>query len=542
MKRSEKFSEIRAIADDVCSNSATAEQLQQLEQQLSGNAEAKRFYFDYLSVHNRIKSSADRNSEVVYRRMIEEVVIRPQGNEELYPSATISAPNAQADQVKHPQSKSKWLYIILVLLGLAVVLFWWLLGKVEPELSPQIALGKLNIVGKDHIAGKPIFSDEYQIAADSVLTLDNGDSLALSKGSKIKIFTDTEFKLKAGTLKITSISGNNIFVHGDNFRLSSYGDSLALDLTHKQAIVTSGQNTVLHAERWRPKHYWSFDGDTDRVVNSTSSAYGVLASGVSRVKGLLGPGAFDFDNSANARIDLGSGGGTAPATGSFSVTDGLTIEALIAPRYTGKAGEVDEIFRKGHLDGELKVSLGIHYSRGQRDLQPINAPLASISFGLYLVGQGYHELKLPLDGKEGRPTLAQLTSGQAYHLVASYDVKSGLKAIYINGNALASYPYPAGSKMLSGGPGGAAIGNNPTKEYWQKFAFSGVIDELAFYDFALPAFMVKQHHAHMALGVNYFGLAPSAKVLPEQVKIILPANTSISLEPITGLPARMLKD
>ncbi len=533
MKRSEKFSDIKAIADDVCANLATEEQLAELEEKLRGNPEAIDFYFDYLSVHNQLKSAAERNSEIVYRRMTEEVVVRPQGTSQPYSDIAKAQFTSSLNKVKF------FNFVVLIAL-LAVLLVWLFLDRDEPRFTAKIVQGKINILGEGNIDGQHIFNGEYDVIKSTLLELNNGDTMELSAGSQIKLFTDTEVKLKAGKLKVTSASGSNIFVHGDSFRLATHGGTLSLDLTNKQAIVTSGANTILNAERWRPKHYWSFDDSSDRAINSASAAHGVVLAGANRVKGHIGLGAFDFDNSANARIDLGTGGGTAPATGTFSATDGLTIETLIAPRYSGKLGEIDEIFRKGHLDGKLRVSLGLHYSQTQDSLQPKMVPSPSISFGLYIVGQGYQKLQLPLDGKAGRPTLAQLTNGQVYHIVASYNVSTGIKAIYIDGQVLASYQYPPGSKLLSGGPGKASIGNNPTKKYWKKFAFSGVIDELAFYDFALPTFMIEHHIMQVEQGLNYFGLQPSAKLLPEQVKITLPANTTIALEPLTSLPAKLI--
>jgi hypothetical protein len=92
----------------------------------------------------------------------------------------------------------------------------------------------------------------------------------------------------------------------------------------------------------------------------------------------------------------------------------------------------------------------------------------SLEFGLYILGQGYHRLKLPLDGQQGRPTLAQLKDGKMHHVVASYDVSTGLKALYIDGQLLARYQYPPGSKMLTGGPGNATIGNTQGHKRWQE--------------------------------------------------------------------------
>jgi hypothetical protein len=51
MNTSDQFPEVRAIADLVCSDCATQQQLERLEQLLRGNPTAQEFYYDYLSMH-----------------------------------------------------------------------------------------------------------------------------------------------------------------------------------------------------------------------------------------------------------------------------------------------------------------------------------------------------------------------------------------------------------------------------------------------------------------------------------------------------------
>ncbi|WP_016954228.1 LamG-like jellyroll fold domain-containing protein [Catenovulum agarivorans] len=537
MKRSEKFADIREIADEVCSNTATTEQLQQLEKKLKDDPEAKLFYFDYLRVHNGLKSAADRNMEIVYRRIreTEEVIIRPQG-ESAPDGATIIEQGAGVNVADIP----KWKNIILVVAIIVSLILLVIFTKTEQAFSAHISQGQLNIESNGRIDSDTLYGGEYSVAKDAVLTLNNGDIFELAAGSRIKLFTHSEIQLIEGQLNIIAVSGQNIIVDGTNFKLNSNGDDLSVNLTNNQPEITSGKNTTIIPQRWRPQHYWPFDSDSDRAVNLTNNAHGVPAFTATKVKGLVGDGAYYFDNTQNARIELGTGGGSAPATGTFSATDGVTIEALIAPKFTGEKGEMDEIFRKGHLDGELRVSLALHNIAASKFMHPVTNTLENLSFGLHIVGQGYQELKLMLDGKDGRPTLAELTNGDMYHVVASYDAKTGLKALYINGKMLASYQYPAGSKLLVGGPGNAAIGNNPTKRFWDKFAYYGIIDEVAYYDFALPPLMVSAHFEHVKQGKNYYGFQPNIKALPEQPQLQLPANKQLKLDSSTGLPARLI--
>jgi hypothetical protein len=57
--------------------------------------------------------------------------------------------------------------------------------------------------------------------------------------------------------------------------------------------------------------------------------------------------------------------------------------------------------------------------------------------------------------------------------------------------------------ILSGGPVPALIGNHGSQE-----PFTGTIDEVAIYDFALTPAEVEQHHAHVLAGGSYFGGEP----------------------------------
>jgi hypothetical protein len=169
---------------------------------------------------------------------------------------------------------------------------------------------------------------------------------------------------------------------------------------------------------------------------------------------------------------------------------------------------------------------------------PKDYKLPALSFGLYLIGQGYHELKLPLDGLDGRPTLKSLNDGKAHHIVATYNVHSGMKGLYYDGKLLAHHNYPPGTKMVSGGPGQALIDNYPGN---MSEAFTGTIDEVAFYDYSLTPYMVKYHFKNIQKGFNYYGLKPSTKTLPDSLSLKLPTNRTVLLDSMTGLPIKIKK-
>ncbi|CAI3970631.1 hypothetical protein EZ55_04220 (plasmid) [Alteromonas macleodii] len=92
------------------------------------------------------------------------------------------------------------------------------------------------------------------------------------------------------------------------------------------------------------------------------------------------------------------------------------------------ASGIDEIFRKDQSDKENRILLSFQNDRGKSILRPAGDYKESLSFRLYIVGQGNHELKLPLDGKSGRPTLK---GGKPHNIAETYNVKTGLEAIFI---------------------------------------------------------------------------------------------------------------
>jgi hypothetical protein len=111
---------------------------------------------------------------------------------------------------------------------------------------------------------------------------------------------------------------------------------------------------------------------------------------------------------------------------------------------------------------------------------------------------------MPLDGRDGRPTVADLTDGRPHHVVATFDSFTGRKAIFIDGRLRFEHVYPRGTLIVSGGPEPAFIGSMNGYEN-----FHGVIDELAIYDFALTPDEIAEHHEQAGRGETYFGPRPA---------------------------------
>jgi len=250
------------------------------------------------------------------------------------------------------------------------------------------------------------------------------------------------------------------------------------------------------------------------------------------VPGLVGPGALRFDNTRAAVVTIAGGTAANVGQGTLAMREAVSIEAVVASEWSGAPGDYDEIYRKE--DGPCRVLLSFQNDGTTHAgfAEPAVAPGPCLSFGLCLAGRGYRELDMPLDGRDGRPTRADLADGRPHHVVATFDGFTGTKAIFIDGRLRFAHAYPVGSLILSGGPAPATIGNHHGTE-----PFTGVIDELAIYDFALTAEEIALHHARIARGETAFGIRPPAPAAPRWKPVTrLVAGETVEFDERTGLP------
>ena len=542
MNRSDEFEEIREIADCVCNEEVTPDQVKKLESLLEGNEEAQRFYYEYIGMHVHMKSSSDPLMEMVMRRtQVDELIVRPAGSPTEIP-VRINDQASAPPQIAGPPTKSTRNPIIWILATACAVLLAYILFQDSNEYIGDVQAGRIKDVER-HKYPEKVQAGEYLTETEVKVKFKNASTLNLSPETRINISNPNKMYLEKGSLKFIQESEEKLSLSTDTFKLISSSKSIKVKQDSKSSEIIVNSANKFIPNRWRPKHYWSFDDTSDTVLDSSGEAHGTVGAGIDKVEGLIGSGAYKFSDKESESIRLGTGGGVAPGTGTFAVVDGLTIEALVKTDWDGKFMNSDEIFRKdlsskGKGDGELRMLFCFQNDWGKKHVFPKDYKLPTLSFGLYLVGQDYHELKLPLDGKGGRPTLEMLKDGKAHHLVATYDVRTGKKAIYIDGKLLMFHKYPPGTKVLSGGPGLAVIGNIPSI---RNEAFNGIIDEVAFYDYSLPSYMVQHHFENTQKGLNYFGLTPNAKKLPEKLNLKLPENELMLLDRLTGLPASIKK-
>ena len=240
--------------------------------------------------------------------------------------------------------------------------------------------------------------------------------------------------------------------------------------------------------------YWSLDESSGTLRDVAGGNDGTPGSGNARVAGIVGEGAISFDNTTDSFINIGNG-----VNDNFSVTAGITVEALIVPEWSGALDDYDDIFRKE--DGSRRILLAFQHdgTTETRDVAITPSTQPVLSFGINVDGV-YSELDMPLDGAEGRPTLAGLKDGAAHHIAATYNGATGAKRIYVDGDLAFEADLGAGNTVESGGVATAYIGNMSGR----REPFTGIIDEVAIWERALSAAEVSTHSAAAERGEDYF--------------------------------------
>lgn len=330
-------------------------------------------------------------------------------------------------------------------------------------------------------------------------------------------------------------SGLRVVDRGTGFRVATVEhDRIRVD-------VSDGEVEVQSRVR-RPLYYWSFDdqnsdsqpesdgNQSEHVSSGDLPELQIIGNHIAHGPGLVGAGALIFENHNDSFVRVETGTGPEVGTGDMACSSGISIEALVICRWSGRRMDYDEIFRKE--DGNHRTLLSFQNDGDLNDFDvPEVAPGPCLSFGLHLQQQGYSELDMPLDGDEGRPSLYSLTDGKPHHIVATYDSFTGIKAIYIDGRLRFSQDFPVGTLILNGGPSPAVIGNHRGSE-----PFTGTIDEVAYYDFAISAEEISTHYERAIRGQPYF--APhSSPLAPKRWHAItlVRAGSSRFFDTLTGL-------
>lgn len=330
---------------------------------------------------------------------------------------------------------------------------------------------------------------DVELDAPSVFGLMSGDAGVLFEGGVRARVTAPEqsYSVEAANLRVVDL--------GTEFRFDRIDDD-------RIAVTVLDGEVEVQSRLRLPLVHWSFDGlddDQRTATDAIQSLAAVAGPAVRPIVGLVG-GASLFDNSRGAFLRVEGGKGDKVGTGLLSFSTGVTIEALFVPKWSSAPFDYDEIWRKE--DGNSRMLLSFQNDGAQNAVYSVPAVEAGpcLSFGLQVTAPGatgprYDELDMPLDGVDGRPALADLTDGRPHHVVATFDSFTGVKAIFIDGSLRFSHTYPVGSLIVSGGPEPAFIGSSRGAEN-----FTGSIDELSLYDFALTADEVAEHHRRLLSG------------------------------------------
>lgn len=333
-------------------------------------------------------------------------------------------------------------------------------------------------------------------ASGAVIDVSGNAVLGLASPSVGVLYSGTVSTRSAADAAGYSIIASNLRIvdRGGSFRAVRVGD---------HGVVVSVQEGVVDVQsRIRlPVASWSFEAE-DAVTRRSPSDDGghaiMLSAGVEVVDGGVGSGGLRFDNTLDSFAMIDRGTGPRVGSGSLASSVGITIEALIRPEWSGSKGDNDAIYRKE--DGQYCVLLAFQNDSPLYDSlrEPAVEAEQCLSFGLHLSGYGYRELDVPLDGRDGRPTLASLKDGRYHHVAATYDSFSGRKCVFIDGRLVMEWQYPRGTIILSGGPAPAFVGSSAGQEN-----FTGVIDEFAIYDFTLSPAEVADHATRARAGLPY---------------------------------------
>ena len=545
--------QMMALADQQFDGTAGPDQIAALEKLLAEDETLRHSYLRYAMLNGQIGLSTTALTDAAESRTLavsqRSAVARP----ELRRIPTAS--RAQSWQTR---------ITVLLSLGVALGTVIWI-SAVTPKLSTD---EPLSVVASDSIrpnkAGDGLESlsnyDERERVLETVGTLGStnvgpttldatrGETrFASSGGAQVRLTGPAMFGVSSpdsGVLYSGTVHANvrrpnaRFSVTSSNVRIVDLGTEYQvamLDDRHISVRVLDGEVDVQSRSRM-PLFYWNFDTESDALGEISHNPNPVRpitpGSGARFVKGIIGQSAVDFDNTTSAYVQINEGTGEAVGQGAMAFSSGISIEAMFISRWTAAPGDYDEIFRKE--DGAYRLLLSFQNDGDVRDFDlPEVDPGPCLSFGLHVEDHGYGELDMPLDGRDGRPTVRQLTDGHPHHVVATYDSFTGKKTIFIDGRPCFEYQYPVGRLILSGGPAPAEIGNIWTRHE----PFNGIIDEVALYDFALTPGEIRQHYSLAANGRPYVDMAVESNDGHWGSVTLVAAGTRRVFNKLTGRPA-----
>ena len=504
--------DLRILADGYLEGNLSDDDLAQLEDRLLTDLAAKRQFMTYALLHGQLGAMADelRGSDTQEALTLDRV-------------KTINIRTGATNEFV------RFAGAIAVSVSILLASFWWLPQRRVPSVSNEIGydwasipsrtVGYVSLAGAEAKSLPVIAGSTASSQGSSLFTTNNSVSVQVASGSLFGFADDASGLLYRGSVDVSTTGPSDQYAIelGDQ-RVLSRGSRFALtkldpDRTELQVIDGSVDiQTRLDGPRLR----WSFDQHPDSLP--------ILLQGHARkVAGIIGVGAVQLDGTRGTRVDIVGGSGDTVSSGAFAFSSGMTIECVVTTTWDGMENNAELIFRKE--DGPNRILLGFQNNENDYEIPAVpKGPV--LSFGIFIQGSGYSELDMPLDGQQGRPTVAEIANGLPHHIAATYDSFTGIKAIAVDGQVRFSHQFPVGQCIQSGGPKPASIGGWRNRETW-----SGIIDELAFYDYALSSEQIALHAENATRQSDWFQLQASStsgwttlKTVASGESIQLPTN------------------
>ena len=509
--------DLREMAEGYLNGTLSEAEVSRLESLLQGDAKSKQDFAAHLVLHGQLGLVADE--------------FRGTERSDLSLETTSLAGVKKVVTVASAQ-RSVWRMTVVsaVAASLLIAVFWFSSANFNAgnakESAYDLAPIPIRTIGYDAGGSNqaiPVIAGSNASSARSTdMRTDRGTTVNVSRDSCFGFASETCGLLYRGEVLVSSLDSKSeyaieiqnvrILGHNARFQLQRNDDSLA------RIEALEGQ-VEIQTRAPGPRLYWSLDNNDDRDRQKLRTLPLLLGDDVERVPGLIGPGALGFTQRSGAYATMV--GGTEPQVGGglFSMSGGMSIETVIMSTWDGADDNNAVIFRKE--DGPNRILLSFQNNqKTENEFAMPKVPSGPVlSFGIYLRKLGYSELDMPLDGKDGRPTVAQLTDGKPHMITASYDSFSGIKAIAIDGQVRFTHQFPFGHCIQSGGPKAAMIGG------WRKReTFSGVIDELAIYDYALSDEELESHYELFRQGKHWISKLLDDQAIWKTIHTISPGN------------------
>ncbi len=509
--------DLREMAEGYLNGTLSEAEMSQLESLLRSDSVAKREFAGHLVLHGQLGLVAEelKGSEP-------QIV-------ELQAAGSIGQTHVRSIALSQ-QSVWRMMFVVAIAASLLGAIVWFSDNRIESGTTTEFAydLAPIPIRTVGYVDAD--LNQTFLVIAGSnassgratEMRTDNGTTVSVASDSRYGFASETCGLLYRGEVLVSSVDSNSDYsVEMQHVRILGRSASFQVQRTDDNlARIEAMEGQIeIQTRAPGPRLYWSFDSNDDRERQTIRTLPLLFGEHLERVPGLIGPGALGFTQRSGAYATLV--GGTEPQVGGgmFSMSGGMSIEAVIMSTWDGADDNHDVIFRKE--DGPNRILLS--FQNNQQTMNDFAMPKVPrgpvLSFGIFLRELGYSELDMPLDGKDGRPTVAQITDGKPHMIAASYDSFSGIKAIAIDGQVRFSHQFPVGHCIQSGGPKPAMIGG------WRKReTFSGVIDELVIYDYALSDDEIANHYALSRQGKHWIADSLDEQTNWKTIETISPGN------------------